>query len=119
MSAFQFTNAMRANRLFAIYAQQKNHSELVDFNGLMAGVQLNVYVFVIVISCLLVVLFALIDYARPAHNQGHFECWHILIAVFPTINGHVRKASQKYRLFAIVSSLFVNGTLIGAYQLRA
>lgn len=107
MNAFQYTNAMRTNRLFAIYAQNTNRTKLIDFNGLMAGVQLSVYLLIIAFSCVLVVLFAIIEHVRPAHNQAHFKFWHILIAVFPSTKLHVLKAPQKYRFF-VFSAFFVN-----------
>jgi hypothetical protein len=86
MESFQYTNAYRANRFVAIYAQQTNHTKFVDFEGLAAGVSLDVYALTIVICWLLYLLFVLIDYMKPSNE---FNRWNIAIAISPFFNWHV------------------------------
>ncbi len=57
MESFQFTNAYYADGAVIIHAQQQqNHSRLIDFNGLAAGVSRQVYMLTIVICGLLLLL---------------------------------------------------------------
>ena len=72
MDAFQFTNAFESDRLVAIYAQQRNQSKFVDFEGIAAGVSWDVYLFAIIICCLLNGLFAFIEHMRPFHSEFYF-----------------------------------------------
>ena len=91
MNAFQFTNAHDATRMVAVYAQQLNNTKLIDFGGVAAGVSLNVYLITIVFCCLLVLLFALIEYVIPSNSFVNY--WNISSAVLPCFNSQVaRKA---------------------------
>ena len=83
LDAFQFSNAYTSNRLVAIYAQQRNQSKLVDFEGIAAGVSRDVYMLAVLICCLLVGLFAFIEHVRPSHK---FNCLDIATAVLPCFN---------------------------------
>jgi len=86
IESFQFTNAYFTDKFVAIYAQQKNHTKYADFKGIAAGVAVNVYLLSIIICCLLVVLFALIEYVNPSHK---YNCWHISTAILPCFNSQV------------------------------
>ena len=71
MNEFQFTNAHDKTILLAIYAQNKNHTKLIDFTGLAAGISMEIYLLTIVFCCLLLILFAFIEYVRPSNT---FNC---------------------------------------------
>jgi hypothetical protein len=84
MGAFQFTNAFTSSRLVGVYAQQKTQSKLVDFEGIVAGVSLDVYLLTLITCCLLVGLFAFIEYMRPFHSEFYF--WHVTAVILPCFN---------------------------------
>jgi hypothetical protein len=109
MNAFQFTNAFSPNRLVAIYAQHRNQSKFVDFEGIAAGVSRDVYLLAIIICCLLVGLFAFIEHMRPFHLEFHL--WHVTTAILPCFNSQVpglEHANSPARCVAIiVMSIFV------------
>ena len=65
MNAFQFTNAYYINTFVAIYYQQNNPKVMINTSGITAGISINVYIIAILALCVLVVLFALIERARP------------------------------------------------------
>jgi uncharacterized membrane protein YhaH (DUF805 family) len=109
MDAFQFTNALLSEQLVAIYAQQKNQSNYVDFEGIAAGVSWDVYMLAIIICCLLVGLFAFIERMRSFHSE--FYLWHVATAILPCFNSqapaleHARSLARCVAI--IVASIFV------------
>jgi hypothetical protein len=109
MNAFQFTNALYSDRLAAIYAQQRNPSKFVDFEGITAGVSWDVYMIAAIICCLLVGLFALIEHMRAFQLEFYF--WNVTIAILPCFNGQApgfEHANSLARCVAIiVTSIFV------------
>jgi hypothetical protein len=107
-AAFQFTNALRPNRAVAVYTQQVHHTKFIDFKGLAAGVSRDVYLLMIVISCLLVALFTFIEYVRPSNKFNFLD---ITTAMLPCFNGQapaLEHSSSLARCVAIISaSIFV------------
>ena len=108
MDAFKFTNAYQSDRLVAIYAQQRKQSKFVDFDGIAAGVSLDVYMLAVIICCLLVGLFAFIEHVRPSHK---FNCMDVATTVLPFFNcqapGMEHFNSLARCVAIIVASIFV------------
>jgi hypothetical protein len=73
--------------MVAIYAHQINSTTLIDFSGIAAGVSLDVYLLTIVFCCLLVLLFALIEYVMP--SKYFVNHWNIISAIVPCFNNQV------------------------------
>ena len=109
MDAFQFTNAYSSDRLVAVYAQQRNQSKFVDFEGIAAGVSWDVYVLAILMWCMLVGLFAFIEHMRPFNSE--FYLWHVTTVVLPCFHGQepaLEHANSPARCVAIIfASIFV------------
>jgi len=91
MNAFQFTNAFAPRKLVAIYAQQSNNLNFIDFQGIAAGIALEVYLLTIIICCLLVLLFTVIEHVRP---ENKFNCLDIATAILPCFNSQARRISE-------------------------
>jgi hypothetical protein len=108
IDALQFTNAYSSDRFYAIYAQQRKSSKLVDFAGIAAGVSRDVYLLAIIFCCLLVGIFALIEHTRPFHSEFHF--WHVTTSVLPCFSCQepaLEHANSPARCVAIiVASIF-------------
>jgi hypothetical protein len=109
MDAFQFTNAYKYDRFIAIYAQHRNQSKFVDFEGIAAGVSRDVYLLAIICCCLLVGLFALIERIRSFHSE--FSFWNVATAILPCFSsqapGLEHANSPARRVAIIVASIFV------------
>jgi hypothetical protein len=109
MDAFQFTNANKYDRLIAVYAQQRNYSQFVNFEGIASGVSRDVYLLAIIFCCLLVGLFALIERIRSFHSEFYF--WNVATAILPCYNSQapgLEHANSPARCVAIiVTSIFV------------
>jgi hypothetical protein len=58
----------------AIYVQHKNNTKFIDFQGIAAGVSLDVYLLTLVICLLLLILFALIDRLENATQGKSRSC---------------------------------------------
>ena len=87
MDVFQYTNAIRALRIAAVYSLPVDQMKFVDFNGVAAGVSYDVYVMAMIICCLLMLLFALIEHLRPSNKFGCFE---YATAILPCVSHQAR-----------------------------
>ena len=72
----------------AVYAQHKNQTKFIDFNGIAAGVSREVYLLALSICCLLIILFAIIEYVKQSNK---FNLWDVILAVLPCFNSQARK----------------------------
>jgi general stress protein CsbA len=88
IDAFQFTNAIVPAKLVAIYAQQRNQATYINFSGIAAGIPLHIYLLILLICCLLVILFAVIEYSRPS-KKSHL--WDVATAILPCFNSQARE----------------------------
>jgi hypothetical protein len=108
MNDFQYTNILRPIRYVAIYAQQTNRSKFVDFQGIAAGVSLDVYLVAIAIYCLLIILFAFIEYLRPSKKFNLLDTATAIVPCFNNQSPPLEHSNSLARCVAIIStSIFV------------
>jgi hypothetical protein len=69
LASFQYTNAYFTTRLVGIYAQPGD-ATLIHLRGVTAGIPFDVYVIMLLLWCVLVLLFAFIDYLRPSYENA-------------------------------------------------
>jgi hypothetical protein len=96
MNSFAYTNAYQSNRFVAIYAQQTNSLQFVNFDGIAAGVSRDAYMLTVFICCLLVLLFALIEYVSPSLNKCNYL--NITTAIIPCFNSQIITCTPNTRI---------------------
>jgi hypothetical protein len=88
MDVFQFTNAVTPTKLVSVYAQRQNQAAYFNFSGIAAGIPLHIYLRILLICCLLVILFAFIEYLRPSNT---FNLWDVATAILPCLSSQARE----------------------------
>jgi hypothetical protein len=84
IDSFRFTNPIREESFGAIYSVASVDTSVMQFNSMMANIQISVYFLMLAASCAFIVLYVWVG--RVIDRPSSTDWWTVLVAAVPCFN---------------------------------
>jgi hypothetical protein len=107
IDSFRFTNPIVEGTFGAIYSVAGVHASVIKFDSMMANIQVNVYILLLAVGCVLIALYLCVD---RIDSDDHTDWWAVLVAVVPCFNSQATleaRGTVTRRVIFVVIGIYV------------